>query len=212
MIQNIKLKTKDIDCFKKEQKMDPLEKINFLYGENASGKTTITRILAQPETYSGCTIEWSNNNKKEVLVYNCDFIKENFHQETELKGIFTLGKDKIETQKRINNIENKSAALSNDIEKLQEELNKKKDKLNKLDNVFTEQCWESKKKEIEHNGLKDILKGVNADKSKLKEKFVELAPEVVQQEEQIKLEDLKKEYEILFSSKENNKELYSIDF
>lgn len=37
-----------------------LSKSNFVYGANGSGKTTISRIIATPSSYSSCTINWQS--------------------------------------------------------------------------------------------------------------------------------------------------------
>ena len=36
--------------------MDNLGRINFIFGANGSGKTTISRVLAHPENYPSCSI------------------------------------------------------------------------------------------------------------------------------------------------------------
>ena len=72
-----------------------LSKFNFIYGSNGSGKTTISRIIADESAFPGCHLVWRGNISLEPLVYNRDFVEKNFNQSSELKGIFTLGeKDK----------------------------------------------------------------------------------------------------------------------
>jgi wobble nucleotide-excising tRNase len=84
--------------------LSPLAKFNFIYGSNGSGKTTISRIIANQPIFPHCQITWRGNIPLEPLVYNRDFVDKNFHQSLELKGIFTLGDnaelDKIEIAKK----------------------------------------------------------------------------------------------------------------
>jgi wobble nucleotide-excising tRNase len=73
------------------ENLSNLSKNNFIYGSNGSGKTTISRVIANETQYPDCTIKWRGGSKLETLVYNRDFVENNFNQTSELKGIFTLG-------------------------------------------------------------------------------------------------------------------------
>nr|MBL0691730.1 AAA family ATPase [SAR324 cluster bacterium] len=68
-----------------------LKKINFFYGANASGKTTISRIIDREseeittsliaddsDKSDDYSIDWKSKKKLKTFVYNSDFIKENF--------------------------------------------------------------------------------------------------------------------------------------
>lgn len=48
--------------------MEGLGKVNFIFGTNGTGKSTISRVLSQPEadTYSDCVVSWENNVKESV--------------------------------------------------------------------------------------------------------------------------------------------------
>ena len=82
-----------------------LKEINFVYGSNGTGKTTISRVIADCATHTHCRLVWRGGSPMELLVYNRDFVERNFNQPDELKGIFTLGEknkatlDKIEAAK-----------------------------------------------------------------------------------------------------------------
>lgn len=71
------------------QSLNGLRRINFIYGANGSGKTTISRVIAAPDVHPTCTISWINQRPLECLVYNADFVARNFR--SSLPGIFTLG-------------------------------------------------------------------------------------------------------------------------
>ncbi len=64
MIKNIKLHTTP---FENEVNIEDIRKINFFYGANGSGKTSITRVLANPDAYISCNVEWEGNNKLKLL-------------------------------------------------------------------------------------------------------------------------------------------------
>ncbi|MBR5581417.1 MAG: AAA family ATPase [Treponema sp.] len=96
-----KIEIKDIATYTNET-LDNLSKVNFVYGNNGSGKTTISRIIREESKFPTCNIKWKDNTRLETLVYNSDFVEENFQPSQEIKGIFTLGKEESDTQKRIN--------------------------------------------------------------------------------------------------------------
>ena len=75
------------------QTMSDLKKLNFVFGTNGSGKTTISRVLRAPDDYSSCTIVWGNEKRIPCKVYNSDFVAENFRDDSDMPGIFTLGKE-----------------------------------------------------------------------------------------------------------------------
>ena len=55
-----------------------LSKFNFIYGSNGSGKTTISRIIANESAFPGCRLVWLGNISLDPLVYNRDFVENNF--------------------------------------------------------------------------------------------------------------------------------------
>src|ERR1039457_332847 len=81
--------------------LDNLSTFNFVYGPNAAGKTTVSRIIANEGAYPLSKVQWQGGTKLETFVYNRDFVNENFNQSEGLKGIFTLGKKDIDTLAKI---------------------------------------------------------------------------------------------------------------
>ena len=87
-----KVELKNVIPFAKGLIIDKLNKINFIYGANASGKTTLSHFLEQTdkEKYADCSIEWENGIKVETNVYNRYFRENNFGKSC-IPGVFTLG-------------------------------------------------------------------------------------------------------------------------
>ena len=81
--------------------IDNLKKINFFYGANGSGKTTISNVLQSPSEYGTCTIEWQDDTPVDTLVYNKNFREHNFLGDKKIAGVFTLGKA---TKEQLENI------------------------------------------------------------------------------------------------------------
>lgn len=70
-----------------------LKKINFIYGANGCGKTTISNFLHNPVEgkFSNCLVSWKNEQSLKTLVYNKQFRELNFGN-GKMNGVFTLGK------------------------------------------------------------------------------------------------------------------------
>ena len=83
------------------ENMSGLSKFNFFYGSNGSGKTTITRVIADEEAFPVCKVTWTGGTKLQTMVYNRDFVTKNFSPSAELKGIFTLGEKNVDTLNKI---------------------------------------------------------------------------------------------------------------
>jgi wobble nucleotide-excising tRNase len=68
-----------------------LKGVNYLFGANASGKTTISRLIADEGSSLESKVTWAAGRKLRAMVYNQDYVEKNFNQPRELKGVFTLG-------------------------------------------------------------------------------------------------------------------------
>lgn len=67
---------------------DNLSKVNFIYGGNGTGKTTFSRVLAHPNDFPSCKVEWEGK-PVEVVVFNQDFKRDNLKEV--MPGVFTIG-------------------------------------------------------------------------------------------------------------------------
>ena len=118
-----------------------LKKVNFFYGANGCGKTTISNYLQDLESpkYQACSIVWENAIPEHLLVYNKTFREKNLGEN--IKGIFTLGEA---TKEEIENIAKKQTSLSELKEAVatkNETLGKLNHDRNKLETDFKEQIW-----------------------------------------------------------------------
>ncbi|MFH6996892.1 AAA family ATPase [Flavobacterium sp. FlaQc-57] len=89
--------------------INDLKKINFIYGANGCGKTTISNFLFDNsnDSFKNCSINWSNEQSIPTLVYNKQFREHNFGS-GKISGIFTLGEA---TAEEIENIKLKNEEL-----------------------------------------------------------------------------------------------------
>lgn len=127
------------------QSLAGLRAINFIFGTNGSGKTTISRVVADPAAKPACSLAWTGL-PLECLVYNSDFAARNFG--SQMPGIFTLGEAEAETLTRVEAAANKVQSLTNEIQQMQNTMGDansgKLGDLRKLRVDFENKCWEIK--------------------------------------------------------------------
>lgn len=129
-----------------------LSDFNYIFGSNGTGKTTITRVIADEIKFPTCGVTWKGGTKLQALVYNRDFVATNFNQSPELKGIFTLGEKNVDTLNKIATAKGELDKLTENIEKLNLGLNGedgtggKRGELATQDAEFKNKCWAQKQK------------------------------------------------------------------
>lgn len=138
------------------QSLNDLSTFNYVFGPNGSGKTTISRIIANEKAYPHCTVSWRAGTKLDILVYNRDFVDTNFTQGTRLKGIFTLGQEHVEAAKKIEELKKKMEEMAQQIKSLKSTLEGgdgqggKVAELKAVEDSLSKKCWEQKQK---HDGV-----------------------------------------------------------
>ena len=153
-----------------------LSKINFFYGANGSGKTTISRVIANAGSFASCNVNWKGGTALKTMVYNRDFVHENFSTATGPKGIFTLGKNDIETLSKIATAKAEHDASLTKIEKLKFSLagedgsGGKKGELAEAEDQFKEKCWLAYTKHKEK--LVNAFDGFRNSKDSFRDKLI----------------------------------------
>ena len=177
MIEEIEIKSIATYDGATPEKLSDLKKVNFVYGSNGTGKTTIARVIANEAVHPCCTVKWRGGMPLETMVYNRDFIENNFNQPNELKGIFTLGEQDKETIDKIDSAKNERDSITEDITTWRNTLEGEDDsggkigELKKLESYFEERCWELKQ---EHDAkFKDAFTGYRGSKQQFKAKLLE---------------------------------------
>lgn len=122
--------------------VNDLKKINFIYGANACGKTTISNFLydIQNVDFTDCNVKWENDFPIEVLVYNKNFRERNFGK-GKLNGVFTLGEATAEQIKTIDDKNEELKTIKTEGLKKRQTLDIQKKDLENLEDEFREATW-----------------------------------------------------------------------
>ncbi|SHG92957.1 AAA family ATPase [Bradyrhizobium erythrophlei] len=179
MLQEIKI-AGNASYSSEGEKLSSLKAINFIFGTNGTGKTTISRVIYNPSSYASCALTWEKGRTLACCVYNSDFVTRNFVPQLPLPGIFTLGEaasdtlDKIEKAKaRVEDLEDGIAKLNGTLGVV-DSSSGKRGELRTLRAQFESDCWKIKGKYDPY--FKDAFSGVRNSQSKFCDKvLVELA-------------------------------------
>ena len=126
-----------------------LKKVNFFFGLNGSGKSTIAKylnsLISKDESFNQCTNIGFDDSQDHIMTFNEEFIEENFKRNPELKGIFSLNQRNTAIDEQIKNKEEEKSfyekAIAKYIDKKEKIENHKNDKYSEL----IEKCWYERK-------------------------------------------------------------------
>ena len=129
-------------------------KINFIFGSNGSGKTTISRVICEPARFPSSKLVWKNGRELDALVYNSDFLAKNFT--SSMPGIFTLGVESKDTVEELARLKVEESECLKTIDTLSASLHGadgnggKKSEASALRSTVEASCWKIKQAHDEH--------------------------------------------------------------
>lgn len=126
--------------------IDNLNRVCFIFGPNGSGKTTVSRLIANESTSAPSKyLRWDKSGAISTYVYNRDFIDLNFKHVDSVPGVFTMGKDSVEAQKTIDDLSAKIEKEERSAEAAQSHLDQSEADRESLTGQLQESCWEIKR-------------------------------------------------------------------
>lgn len=190
-----KIEIKDIATFDhKGIEIDELKKVNVIYGSNGTGKSTVSKVLAQVHKFPQCHIDWKDGIPLDVLVYNKEFCEKNYSEQ--MPGVFTLGDAASDTLKEISD---KKLKLE-EIKKLGigygNEISKQEEALKLEANTFRDAAWSDLLKNYESYFSKSAIGAGTKDNflSKLTQAYE------TKYDSSLSLEELKKQAALMFGT------------
>lgn len=130
-------------------KVDDLNKVNYIYGGNGVGKTTISSYInsltntntdkKSDNSYSYCSSDYSL--VEEIFVYNQRYL-ENVIVEKQIPGIFSLGEDAKSYEEKLEEHKKNKSINDEKIDKASANLIIAKEELTNSKNRFIDYLWE----------------------------------------------------------------------
>lgn len=172
--------------------INDLKQINIIYGANGSGKSTISKVVANIDSYNQSSIAWRDDRNIEVLAYNKDFCEKNFLEQ--MPGVFTLGEASTtaiaEIEKKRTELQEITAIGKN----YKSDIDKQTYTKNEENKSFCESAWNDVLKKYEQWFPKSAI-GAGT-----KDRFIEklLAAHKQDHSNPLSIEELKKKAGVLF--------------
>lgn len=155
----------------------PLEPVNFFFGSNGSGKTTISRALADSTRFAGTTLEWSPaTSALGVRVYNSDYVNATLKLTGHLDGVFLLGETNAEIQTEIESLTGSGGTIARakeELQRLESSLARKNDEIEDVRSALKEAAW-MKRNEVPTE-LREMFTGYNNNKDRLLDRLLKVA-------------------------------------
>lgn len=150
MINKVDLGSKP--CFDNDAALLDMKAVNYVFGPNGSGKTTISEYLANC-SLNDPKIVWSNGVAQTIKVYNRSSIRSAFtNADGEEAGVFLLGKDSQENENEILKFESEEKKIENKLKSFKDTLRKKREELEEKKEKLSNDIWEKRK------GIPEILR------------------------------------------------------
>jgi len=184
--------------------LSDLRRINYIFGANGTGKTTISRVIAAEQGHEHCQLVWQGGSELERMVYSRDFVDRNFNQDSPLQGVFTLGENQVEAEREIARLCPEIDRVNDQISSLKTQLDGedglsgKRKELSDLEPELRVKCW--KQKELHDAYFKEAYAAasVRGEKDRFKEKVL------LEQESNtallLSLDELKQKAQTVFSN------------
>lgn len=177
-----------------------LKAVNYFYGANGAGKTTISRLINNPALSATSRITWAKGDPIPAMVYNNDFIASNFTDSKQFKGVFTLGQAEQSQLDHLEELKKERDRHALFKTRAQENLNGPDGKSGKiaeknaLEEKLVGRCWEQKQKHDDE--FQGAFKGLRNNREAFKNRVLQESKSNTSQ--LVDIEDLRKRANVLY--------------
>lgn len=165
-----------IECFGRVPlELDQLRQATFIFGANGSGKTSISRALADSERAQWDAATWQGGRVGDVLVYNKDFATRVLESYSRLEGVFLLGDASQELHDELDELkspEGKQTQAQRKQQGCKENLKAAQEALDTARSAFEAAVW--REKSTMPARLEPAFHGYNSKKSKFATQLLEV--------------------------------------
>lgn len=176
MIRNIRIQ--GLKSFPKDAYVDiPINhtlRIALFYGNNGAGKTTIGQVIHhngnQIDPYLNCSVIHTGNEHYLHLVYNEEFLEQNFRNKSDFPGIFSIGKADVDALREIDENQIMQEAFIKRRAEIDREMIQRAEQIKKDLLAAEEATWKVYKQHSD-GLLGTFLNGMGKSKSKVFERL-----------------------------------------
>jgi DNA repair exonuclease SbcCD ATPase subunit len=133
-----------VASFKQSTSLVTDKKINLIYGLNGTGKSTISNFLYEPNNPAFILCKKVPAESVPVLVYNQNFIRDNFYVADSLQGIFSLSKENKAAEQKIADATKKQEELEQDLQEKRSEKELARQAFSQQKHQAIEKVWSIK--------------------------------------------------------------------
>ena len=156
-------------------KLNGLKDLNFIFGSNGSGKTTISRVIAGTNANPDSMLKWAAGNALETRVYNRDFVQTHFDTPGCIRGVYTFGEGNIEAANKVVTLKSEEDECVKKLRILARTLSgddgtggKQKER-ETSEARLVEDIWKAKR---QYTDLDDAFTGLNSNKKKFCQRYL----------------------------------------
>lgn len=194
-----KIAIKNSPIFVNPTVMENLKPINFIFGDNGTGKTTIGRLLKNLSDPNKIEIEYKGKQAFEIKVFNSDYIFENFLEIKDLPGVFTIGKKNTDAVKKAEKLREKIEDLEKQEKIVSDDLDRRKSNLSVIQEQIVTMLWGCRTKLTNFEYLKKAFEGFLSPKQNFTDRFLGLIGKYGGKDA-ASLEELEREAETIYGS------------
>ena len=114
-------------------------KVNYFFGGNGTGKTTISNFLSDPLNLQNGSIVNSTDSK--IVAYNKSFVDANFRDKNSIQGIFTIGESAVEAVAFIEEKEKEKKKIQIEIDSYKKRIDSLQEEINTVISTYEQTCW-----------------------------------------------------------------------